>query len=181
MPGRMPKTLQQIDEDNSRTNYTKAEIAARREYTPTINKAVLRAPSWLDNTAKKEWRRILHLARDSGIYTDLDANALGMYCKAFSRALEAYAEYEKLTERVKKENPDANLLVAKGGRANPLLRIAMDAEDQCRKWAAILGLDPVSRARIGLARKRGAQIDPLEALLENVTNYVNDDDNESES
>jgi len=175
MPGRLPKTIQQIEKDNSRTRYTKAEIESRRENTPRIYSSTLRAPVWLDEVARKEWRRIIRLARSSDIYTDLDANALGMYCKAFSRALEAYVEYHKLEERVKKDNPEANLLIAKNGKPNPLLRIAMEAEDQCRKWAAILGLDPVSRARIGLARKKTEQIDPFKQLLDDVDDYVNGD------
>ena len=175
MPGRLPKTIQQIEKDNSRTNYTKAEIEARKKYTPTVERSTLRVPAWLDEVAKKEWHRIIRLARDSGIYTDLDANALGMYCKAFSRALEAYSEYEKLKEMVHKDNPDANLLITKDKKPNPLLRIAMEAEDQCRKWAAILGLDPVSRARIGLARKRHEEADEMEQLLDDVTDYMNDD------
>lgn len=176
MPGRMPKTIQQIEKDNSRTRYTKAEIEARKELTPSIDRATLRVPAWLDETAKKEWRRIIRLSRGSGIYTDLDTNALGMYCKAFSRAMEAYAEYDKLKERVLKENPDANLMITKDKRPNPLLKIAMEAEDQCRKWSAILGIDPVSRARIGIARKKAVMFDPLDDLLNDVEDFVNGSD-----
>lgn len=175
MPGRMPKTVDQIDKDNSRTRYTKEEIKARRENTPKIDQSTLRVPEWLDEISKKEWHRIVRLTRQSGIYTDLDINALAMYCKAYSRAREAYDEYRKLEERVKKENKDANILVSKNGKANPLIRIAIEAEDQCRKWAAILGLDPVSRARIGIARKKTEPIDPLEQLLDDVSDFVNDD------
>jgi P27 family predicted phage terminase small subunit len=154
VPGRNPKLLAEIDQDNSRTRYTKAVIDARRAETPTIEKATLRAPEWLDDTARKEWRRIIRLTRDAGIYTDLDTNALGMYCMAFSRARLAYDEYKRLAEKVAETDPGKTVLVTSRGKMNPLLRIAIDAEEQCRKWAAILGLDPVGRARIGVQRAK---------------------------
>ena len=163
MPGRNPN-LPEVMID-SRKHYTKADIAARKENTPEIDSAKMRAPAWLDDIAKKEWRRIVRLAKHSGIYTDLDVNTLGMYCMNYSRVVQAYKEYKDQSERVAAEHDGRPPLVYKG-QLNPYLAVAMKAEEQCRKLSAILGLDPVSRARMGLARKNAIQpVDPLEELL----------------
>lgn len=170
MPGRNPKIPETLDD--GRTHYSKAEIEARRANTPKIESARLRPPKWLDDIARIEWRRVVRLARESGIYTDLDVNALGMYCMSYSRAIQAYKEYKELEERQSVDNPGKSVMIYKG-RTNPLMSVAMAAEDQCRKWSAILGLDPVSRARMGIARKNATVEDPLEDLLNEFTNYAN--------
>ena len=57
MPGRYPKLIEEIEADNSRIHKTKAEIEARKAATPQGNSAYLRAPDWLNDVARREWRR----------------------------------------------------------------------------------------------------------------------------
>jgi P27 family predicted phage terminase small subunit len=179
MPGRHPKLIEAIDEDNTRTRYTRAEIDARREHTPRVEGNRLRPPSWLDPVARKEWRRIVRLADKAELYSDLDANALGMYCMAYSRAVNAYAEYKKLEEKYRGEDDSRTVMVTSRGKTNPLLKLAMEAEEQCRKWSALLGLDPVARARMGLARKNNPDAyDPFEAFLNSRSSFLNGNDDE---
>lgn len=160
MPGRNPKTLEAIEKDNSKTRYTKSEIEKRRKHTPKVGSAVLRVPAWLDDSAKKEWRRIVKLARASNIYTDLDSNALGSYCQVFSRLQEYYLKLNQ----IRADRP-SEWIVDYKGVINSLLRLIRDEENHLRKWGGILGLDPVARARIGIAAPGEDESDPFDDFL----------------
>jgi phage terminase small subunit len=52
-----------------------------------------------------------------------------------------------------------------GPKVNPWLRVANDAATQIKKYGEILLLDPVSRARVGLAKSKQEELDPMAALL----------------
>ena len=170
MPGRNPKTPEAIAADPRRGHRTRVLREAREESTPKISSAVLRVPGWLDDTAKKEWRRIIKLARKAEIFSDLDLGALGMYCQAYSRLQKAYTVYNQLQEKIGSNN---TALITKDGKINPLIDLMRKEEEQCRKWGSILGLDPVGRARIGVARAKSDKRDPLEDLINDVTAYMN--------
>jgi P27 family predicted phage terminase small subunit len=158
MPGRKPKLIEAIAADNSATRYTKAEIEARELNTPQLVSRRLYPPKWL--------------ARQAGIFNGLDVNALGMYCQSYGRAVEAYNEYKKLKRLM---GTDKNVLVMSSGKINPLIRLMQQEEEQCRKWSAVLGLDPVGRARLGLAKaKHAADEDPMSQLLSEITDFVNE-------
>lgn len=157
MPGRNPKLIEQIEEDNSRTRYTREEIEARRENTPRIESAKLTAPHWLGKVAKKEFRRIVKLAINAGIFTDLDVNALGMYCQSYERLILLYAELEKLRGLMPRD-----AMISSAGQK--VMRAIQREEDHCRKYGGLLGLDPVARARIGLAKSK-KDTDPFEDFL----------------
>ncbi len=171
MPGRNPKIVETIEVDNSKTHYTKAEIEARTLNTPTLLSRRLYPPKWLNQAGRNEWKRIVRLAKRSGIFNALDTNALGMYCQSYGRAVEAYDEYKKLKHLM---GEDKNVLVMSSGKINPLIRLMQQEEEQCRKWSAVLGLDPVGRARLGLAKAKHADDDdPMAQLLNEITDYVN--------
>lgn len=157
MPGRNPKLIQQIEEDNTRTRYTKGEIEARRENTPVVESARLRPPAWLGKGARKEFKRIIKLAINAGIYTDLDINALGMYCMSFERLTGLYRELERLQSLTPRD-----ALISSAGQR--LMRAIRAEEDHCKKYGGLLGLDPVARARIGLAKSKKPD-DPFEDFL----------------
>ncbi len=170
MPGRKPKLVEAIEADNSATRYTKSEIEARELNTPQLASRRLYPPKWLNEVGKHEWKRILRLARRAGVFNGLDVNALGMYCQSYGRAVEAYDEYRKLKRLM---GADKNVLVMSSGKINPLIRLMQQEEEQCRKWSAVLGLDPVGRARIGLAKARHAEDDdPMEQLLNEAKSYL---------
>jgi len=162
---KLPETL-----DERTGHRTKAVIEARKENTPKIAPGRLRPPTWLDEVGKKEWRKIIRLSKDAGIFTSLDVNALGHYCQSFSRLIAVYDEYRKAQEKT----PGTSIIIVRG-YINPLIKEMQQEEDQCRKWGSILGLDPVSRARIGNARAKKQLSDPMEDLLNDVTEYVNKD------
>jgi P27 family predicted phage terminase small subunit len=169
MPGRNPKLIGEIEADNSRTRYTKAEIEARKLNTPVVSKTKMAPPIWMNELARKEWRRIIRIAQSSEVYTSLDTNALAMYCQSYSRLREAYTEYKKLQSRIGEEK---TALITSKGQINPLIRLMQMEEEQCRKWGAILGLDPTGRARIGIARSKKEQADPMQQLLDEVQEFM---------
>ena len=91
---------------------------------------------------KREWRRIVPLLIDLGLYTDLDYAALAMYCQAYGRWVQAERTLAK---------QDLILTGAEGGTyQNPMLHVANKAWEQMRKILAEFGLTPSSRSRLQL-------------------------------
>jgi P27 family predicted phage terminase small subunit len=143
---------------NDKQHLSKDTLAARENKEPKCKSSKLKCPARLSDDARKEWRRLVALYReiDPPIITDLDVNALEIYC-------EALVTYRKAMEIVKKSGE-----VIKGGdgvKTNPYWRIARDSADQCRQLSAVLLLDPVSRARVGLAKSKEDELDPMAELL----------------
>lgn len=162
MAGRKAYPLALMEVTNDKNHLTKAELERRRNNEPTINSAKLRIPTHLSEGAKKEWRRIVKLYRelDKAIITDLDANALEIYC-------EALVTYRKAMEKVR-ETSEVYISKSEGNRPkkNPWLSVANDAAIQLKRYGEILLLDPVSRARVGLTKEKDPQDeDPMAALL----------------
>src|SRR5262249_2761807 len=54
-----------------------------------------RCPSHLNKAAKKEWRRIVPILSEMKVLTQIDGTALGMYCQAHARWVEANAKIEE--------------------------------------------------------------------------------------
>ena len=98
------------------------------------------APRHLNDEAKKEWRRIVKLAMDVGLYTDVDYAALAMYCQAWGRWVEAERKVQEQGEILESD---------RGGLyQNPWLHVANKAWDQMRKVLAEFGFTPSSRSRL---------------------------------
>ena len=99
-------------------------------------------PRFLNDDGKREWRRIVGLLMDLGLYTDLDRAALAMYCQAYGRWVQVERELAK---------EDLILTGAEGGLyQNPKLHVANKAWEQQRKILAEFGLTPSSRSRLQL-------------------------------
>lgn len=158
MAGRKPYPFELINNDKAR--YTKEQLEKRNANQPRINHAVLRCPEHLSDDAKKEWKRIVKLYRELShqIVTDLDVNALEVYC-------EALVTYRKATAKVRET---AEVYVSKGDskpKKNPWLTVANEAAMQMKKYGEILLLDPVSRARASLAKEEKENDDPMMQFL----------------
>ena len=76
----------------------------------------------------------------------MDQNALEIYCEAVVTYQKAMAKVRETAE-VYASKQDNNR-----PKKNPWLTVANDASDQIKKYGEILLLDPVSRARVGLAK-----------------------------
>ena len=116
------------------------------------------APRFLNEDGKKEWRRVVGILMDLGLYTELDRAALTMYCQAYGRWVQA--------ERIL-ATQDLVLVGSEGGMyQNPMLHVANKAWEQMRKILAEFGLSPSSRSRLQL---KGGEAPSLTEVLFNMT------------
>lgn len=139
-----------------------AELEKRAAGEPKINSVKLRCPSRLSDEAKKEWRRLVKLYRelDEQLLNDLDVNALMVYCEAvvdYNEAKEKLSMMEKIYAR-----PTA---FGNTPTVNPWVGIADLAAATMKKFGDALLLDPVSRARIGIAKSKEENLSPMESYF----------------
>jgi len=146
-----PAALMLVNNDHNRLTNEQLESRLRNE--PKPKSARLATPPWLSDAAKKEWKRLAKLFKemDSMVLSDLDTNALAIYC-------ECVVTYKKAMLKVR----ETNEVYASNGqpKKNPWLTVANEAATQIKKYGEILCLDPVSRARVGLGKSRKEE-DPL--------------------
>lgn len=101
-------------------------------------------PSYLDNLAKKEWRRTGKRLFDAGLLTELDETALAAYCQAYSRWVEA-------NEKMKDGGAVIDGLY--GPVRSPWVGIANDAWKAMTRMLGEFGMTPSSRSRVKVAKK----------------------------
>ncbi|MEH7150977.1 phage terminase small subunit P27 family [Bacillus thuringiensis] len=114
----------------------------------------VKPPTWLDAVAKKEFRRIAGELLALEVMTNIDVNALALYC-------DAYADYMACTKMVQEEG----LLVEYTNKAaetnkvpHPLLTKKKQLHEQMKAIGVDFGFTPSARARIVMPRaKKGAQ------------------------
>jgi P27 family predicted phage terminase small subunit len=162
MKGRKPYPYAVISATNDKSRFAKEELEERKRNEPRINSAALRCPAHLTPEAKKEWKRITGLYKElsTPIVTDLDVNALEIYC-------EAIVTYRKAMQKV---HDTSEVYVNKANSnkpaKNPWLTVANEAAAQVKKYGEVLLLDPVSRARASLAKdKDDEKTDGMSAFL----------------
>lgn len=119
---------------------------------PQPRRSLPRAPRWLDNDAKMEWRRTSKLLHEMGVLTQIDRNALAVYC-------ECYSTWKQAREQL--ANEGLTMTGAKGQPIkNPLLTIIEKAREQMKQYAAEFGMTPSSRSRLKVNEK--SEEDPFE-------------------
>ncbi|HDW3058686.1 phage terminase small subunit P27 family [Bacillus cereus] len=114
----------------------------------------VRPPTWLDSVAKKEFKRIAGELLELEVMTNIDVNALALYC-------DAYADYMACTKIIQEEG----LLVEYTNKAaetnkvpHPLLTKKKQLHEQMKAIGVDFGFTPSARARIVMPRaKKGAQ------------------------
>ena len=140
-----PAALMLVNNETNRL--TQEQLDGRLKNEPKPKSARLTTPSWLSDGAKKEWRRIVKLFKEmeTSVLSDLDVNALAIYC-------ESVATYKKAIMKVR----ETSEVYASGGqpKRNPWLIVANEAATQIKKYGEVLCLDPVSRARVGLGKSK---------------------------
>ena len=161
MRGRKPYPSVIMEKTNDRNRLTKDELEKRKRYEPKPKSNQLTCPSHLNREAKKEWRRIVKLYGEieEPFMTDLDCNALEIYCEALVTYRKAMQKVRETSEVYASRNEQNK------PRKNPWLAVANDASMQIKKYGEILLLDPVSRARAGLAKAKEEDMSPMAILL----------------
>lgn len=103
-------------------------------------------PRYLSETAKEEWRRVVVILMDAGLYTELDHTALVMYCMQFGKWIDA----DKKTQETGGE-----ILTSDKGNfyQNPWYNVANKAYELMIKMLLEFGMTPSSRSRLKIEMK----------------------------
>ena len=101
-------------------------------------------PEFLDDGARREWRRVLPSLRTSGSITRVDRAALAAYCDAYSQFKQASRELSAWI----KAHGTALIKTPQGPIKHPCLAIKRDAAAAMMKYAAEFGFSPASRRRM---------------------------------
>lgn len=104
-------------------------------------------PDWLDSDGQEAWTRVVPLLVQMGVLTRVDANALGRYCRLFTR-------WKKAEEFISK-NGDVYPLKDESGQIKylqqfPQVGIAIKLAQQLTKLEQEFGMTPSARSRIQL-------------------------------
>lgn len=102
-------------------------------------KQKLRVPSWMDNMAKTEWKRVRELI-DFERFNELDIKALEAYCQAYSKWKRC--EMLLMKEGYTFETPKGYV------QQRPEVSISRDAFQSMQSIAKELGFTPASRIRM---------------------------------
>ena len=115
-------------------------------------------PKWLEDEAKKEWRRLAKQMEQLGILTQVDMAAFAGYCQAYARWKEAE---EFITQH-------GSIVKTPSGywQQVPQVSIAQTYLKIMNKFAEQFGLTPSSRSRIIASNdSSGGTVDEMEELL----------------
>ena len=144
----MGRTRKQLSEQKGHlTKKQQTRRQTEQELVRMDNKYLMTPPNWLINeTAVKEYKRLVKAMKDMDMLGDLDANNLACYCNA-------YANYLKATEQLDE-------LVISGGKfENPLIGIQIKYAKEMRDFARLCGLSIDSRLKFAAAKLNGIDDD----------------------
>jgi phage terminase small subunit len=148
MSGRKPTAARNIN--NKTHKKPQDEIDTRIEAEPIWNSQVFAIPEDLTSQEQKKWNEVIAIIRatENSPNSDADKDTIVNYIKAWCRFINADKVYQKNPED--KEN----------------YRQMMDNAKLLDKLKSDLMLDPVSRARMGLARVESKKkISPIDEIL----------------
>jgi len=131
-----------------------------REPQPPVPAGKPYAPRFLCEEGKKEWRKIIPVLMELGLYTELDHAALEMYCQAYGRWIEA----EKMLDAT-----GGMIIESTRGTSyyNQWYGVADKMFERVRKMLAEFGLSPGQRSRV-VAAARPEQMSLAELLFQSV-------------
>lgn len=124
---------------------------------PRPNKKAPRCPNWLEDEAKKEWKRMAKQLEHLGILTEIDMAAFSGYCQAYARWKEAEEFITKHGTIVKTPSGYWQQV--------PQVSIAQTYLKIMNKFCEQFGLTPSSRTRINAEINKVTETDPMELLL----------------
>ncbi|MBQ9631798.1 MAG: phage terminase small subunit P27 family [Lachnospiraceae bacterium] len=115
-------------------------------------------PKWLDDEAKKEWRRLAPSMEKLGILTEADRTAFASYCQAYSRWK---AAEEFMT------NSGTTIFKTPSGywQQLPQVSIAQTYLKIMNRIGEQFGLTPAARSRIIAGEGTDDSTDEMESLL----------------
>ena len=124
---------------------------------PKPEKKAPRCPSWLEDEAKKEWKRMAKVLEQMGLLTEMDMAAFAGYCQSYARWKEAEEFIEKHGTIVKTPSGYWQQV--------PQVSIAQQNLKTMLKFCSEFGLTPSSRSRMIAGEAKEADVDEMEFLL----------------
>ncbi|WP_421405846.1 phage terminase small subunit P27 family [Lacticaseibacillus paracasei] len=119
----------------------RAERTAIEKTLFTYQELVDQPPVWLDDYAVTEWQRIVPLLKKDIPVSELDAALIASHCQA-------YSDIQKAAKLVKEQG----MTVETGDsvKANPAVKMKLDATNQMIRIDDLLGLSVYSRAKLAV-------------------------------
>ena len=127
------------------------------EREPKPAKKAPACPKWLEDEAKKEWRRLAKKMEMMGVLTEVDMAAFAGYCQAYARWKEA-EEFISLHGTIVKTPSGYWQQVPQVSIAQTYLKVM-------NRFAEQFGLTPASRSRIIADAGSKDSSDEMERLL----------------
>lgn len=124
---------------------------------PVPEKKVPKCPSWLEDEAKKEWRRMVKVLGPMGLLTEMDMTAFAGYCQAYARWKAAEEFITQHGDMVRTPNGYLQQV--------PQVSIAQTNQKIMLKFAEQFGLTPSARSRIAAGEGTADTADEMELLL----------------
>src|SRR5699024_8152391 len=129
--------LQLLEGNPAKKNKEELKRRARNEEKMKMSSDNVVPPSFLDGTAKKEFRRLAKLLLSVELINDADVGHLAMYC-------DAYSQYLSYKRQVKQKGLWID------GKPNPFIIRMRDSAAQMRSFSSDLGLSPSARAKLAI-------------------------------
>lgn len=150
----------QVGKKGGGKNWTKKEVEARKKAAEKVTrkeKKNLKMPAWLDDEAKKVWKKTMRDIKGFDILDKVDEDVFAAYCDAVAR-------HKELSEMIKREG--YTVLNSKGNITEaPWVKTQLSYGRLIVQYSDKLGLNANARAR--LARKIAQEeIDPNEHLFD---------------
>ena len=123
---------------------SKKKLEDRREMEETLftyQELVDQPPAWLDEYAVTEWQRIVPLLKKDIPVSELDAALIASHCQA-------YSDIQKAAELVQEQGMMVD--TADSVKANPAVKMKLDATNQMIRIDDLLGLSVYSRAKLAV-------------------------------
>ena len=123
---------------------SKKKLADRREMEETLftyQELVDQPPAWLDDYAVTEWQRIVPLLKKDIPVSELDAALIASHCQA-------YSDIQKAAELIQEQGMMVE--TTDSVKANPAVKMKLDATNQMIRIDDLLGLSVYSRAKLAV-------------------------------
>lgn len=116
----------------------------KNEPNPDVSFRVPPAPKPLAGHAREEWRNIAKKLHRLGLLTEIDTNALALYCQAYGRWVEAEHKIQQFGLIAATSN--GNII------QSPYVSIANTAMRDCHTFLNSFGMTPSSRTKVAAAK-----------------------------
>lgn len=144
-----PIALQLLEGNKGKYSKKQLEERMERENALKPNTDNVNAPNWLSPFAKEEFEKMANELMTIDMLTNVDVNALAMYC-------DAYARYVECTQMIQEEG----LMVEYTNKAaetnkvpHPLLTKQKALFEQMKALSTEFGLTPAARAKIAIKKE----------------------------